>query len=319
MEHLNKTVVARIAVVQRHSSVSEDLRRVRTIPCVIGLIVLLVTSAGVSAQTLPDKSPTPQPQASPTPTLEKQFLKNILRDQRAVWTAPLHLRRADTSLLLPLGLSTAVLLATDRHTAGALGENRGRLNVSRDIAYLGSGYGAGGIAAAFYVFGRTKHNARARETGILGAEALIDSGIVAFALKNATQRPRPRIDNASGEFFDGGRSFPSGHAIASWSLATVVANEYKDRPFVRWGAYGLAAAVSVSRYTGRNHFLSDALVGSAIGYAIGRYVYRAHHDPAIEISGGESRLRERSKRWPTIAPSYNRRAHDYGLTLAWSF
>jgi hypothetical protein len=32
--------------------------------------------------------------------------------------------------------------------------------------------------------------------------------------------------------------------------------------------------VSVSRYTARDHFLSDALVGSVIGFGIGRYVYR---------------------------------------------
>ena len=47
-----------------------------------------------------------------------------------------------------------------------------------------------------------------------------------------------------------------------------------------------AAAVSVSRYTGRNHFLSDVLVGSALGYGIGRR-QRQHHprglDPQLPI------------------------------------
>ena len=42
-------------------------------------------------------------------------------------------------------------------------------------------------------------------------------------------------------------------------------------------AYGGAAAISAARVTADKHFASDALVGSAIGYFVGRQVYRAHH------------------------------------------
>ena len=219
---------------------------------------------------------------------------------------------------MPLGLSTAALIATDRRTADVLDDNRTRLNVSHAVSYIGSGYGAGSIAGAFYLIGRATHNARARETGLLGGEALIDSGIVAFVIKHATQRPRPRAGKERGDFFHGGLSFPSGHTIAAWSLATVVANEYRDKRLVQISAYGLAAAVSVSRYTGRNHFLSDVLVGSAIGYGIGRYVYRTHHDPAPESTGQEP-SRAPSKLLPLIIPRYERSARHYGVALVWSF
>lgn len=274
------------------------------------LFLIFAATASISAQT----TATPTPQPSPTPTLESQFFKNILRDQRAIWTLPFHIHSGDTKWLLPLGLSTAALMATDRHTAGALDNNQTRLDVSRYISYAGSTYSAGGVAAAFYLVGRAGHNTRARETGLLGAEALVDSGIVALALKGITQRPRPRIDDASGEFFDRGDSFPSGHAIQAWSLATVIANEYKKHRVVEFGAYGLATAVSIARFTGRNHFLSDVLVGSAMGYGIGRYVYRTHH----ERSGTEVNKHAHSKLWPSFAPAYDRTARDYGLMLAWS-
>src|SRR5207245_2776068 len=102
------------------------------------------------------------------------------------------------------------------------------------------------------------------------------------------------------------------------SVATVIANEYHDHRLVQIVAYGLATAVSLSRYTGRNHFLSDALVGSAMGYGIGRYVYHAHHVRKSDSDDEES-SRARSKLWPVIAPQYNRRARDYGVVLAWSF
>jgi hypothetical protein len=129
------------------------------------------------------------------------------------------------------------------------------------------------------------------------------------------------VDNSSGEFFDGGSSFPSGHAISAWSVATVIAEEYGPRhPAVRYGAYALATAVGISRYTGRKHFLSDVLAGSAMGYGIGRYVYHQHHDPALDAENGKQTSRLiKSKFFPSIAPAYSRQARSYGATLAWSF
>lgn len=290
----------------------------------IFLAALSASAQNSSGDTPPGVQPSPTPQATPAPSLERRFFANILRDQRALWTAPFNLRSGDAKWLAPLGLSTAVLLATDRRSAGEAvegGDRLTRLRISKDISRGGAVYTTGGIAAAFYLVGRAGHDARARETGLLGMEALIDSGIVVQALKLATQRPRPLVDDASGEFFDRGNSFPSGHAISAWSLATIIADEYGPRrPLVRFGAYGLATAVSISRYTGRAHFLSDVLVGSALGYGIGRYVYRTHHDPSLETTGGETKFREtRSKLLPLVLPSFSPAARAYGLALAWNF
>jgi membrane-associated phospholipid phosphatase len=264
-------------------------------------------------------SPTPTPQPSATPSLEKQFFKNVLHDQKAIWTSPFRLRGRDARWLAPLGIGTAALIATDRSTGDEIAESRQQLNASRFVSYAGSGYGVGGVALTFYLFGRAKHNARARETGLLGAEALVDSALVVTALKEITQRSRPLAGKNRGDFFDGGSSFPSGHSIEAWSLATVIANEYHDRRLVQVVAYGIAGAVSVARFTGQNHYLSDVLVGSAMGYGIGRYVYHAHHRKASAGSGEEEESRGRSRAWPLIAPQYNRHARDYGVTLVWSF
>lgn len=299
----------------------------------LALVCILVAAASTaaSAQSFPAAQPSPSPQASPTPqakssqiTTARHLVRNIFRDQRAIWTSPFHMDGDDAKWLAPLGLSSALLFATDRHTAGELfenGDNATRLRISRDISYGGSAYVTGSIAAAFYLVGRAGHSARARETGLLGAEALLDSGIITGVLKNVSQRQRPTTDHASGEFFAGGMSFPSGHSASAWSLATVIAEEYgHHRPLVRFGMYGLAAAVSVSRYTGRNHFLSDVLVGGAIGYGIGHYVYRTHHDPNLD--GEEQSGSARSKWFPAIAPRFNagtKREREYGAALAWNF
>lgn len=299
--------------------------------CIARVIVLTtLASLSVFAQSPaggvpPVAQPTPPTQqAKPSPSLERRFLKNILRDQRAIWTSPFDAGRGDAKWLVPFGFSTIALLATDHRSASELaenGDNLSRLRISRYISRGGSFYTTGGITAAFYLIGRASGNARAREAGLLGAESLIDSGIVAQALKLATQRTRPREDDASGEFFNGGNSFPSGHATSAWSLATVVAYEYgQHHPLVRFGAYGLATAVSLSRYTGRNHFLSDVLVGSAIGYGIGRYVYRTHHDTSLDTDAGETKTGgAHSKLIPFTSPLFNRASGSYGLALAWNF
>lgn len=290
---------------------------------VFAILFIISISLSASAQTLPTSSQTPQPQPSPTPSLEKKFLINILHDQRAIWTSPFHLHTENAKWLIPLSISTTALIATDRRTADELGEhgdNQSRLRISRDVSRLGDFYATGGIAATFYLLGRTRGDRRARETGLLGAEALIDGGIVSTGIKLITQRPRPRAVGERDDFFDGGNSFPSGHATSAWALATVIAHEYHNRRLVQFSAYGLAAAVSLSRYTGRNHFLSDVLAGSALGYGIGRYVYHQHHDPLLEQDDVKtSHHAARYKLFPLIASQSGRHGHAYGVMLDWTF
>src|SRR5437763_2960474 len=313
----------------RSISITPKARRVALI-----FILICLAATAASAQSNPGAQPSPTPQPSPA---ERHFFGNILRDQRAIWTSPFHMGRGDAKWLAPLGASAAVLFATDRHTAGEASEggaNPSRVRISRYISQGGAVYTAAATAAVFYFAGRARHNARTRETGVLGAEALVDSFIVVEALKAVSERARPPVDNASGEFFSGGKSFPSGHAISVWSLATVVANEYRHKRFVQVSAYGLATAVTISRFTGRNHFLSVVLIGSALGYGIGRYVYFTHHDPTLDASGGGTktdgdaaetgdglesgggleprgetrRTWARSKLMPLVSPSFSRAA-----------
>src|SRR5512138_1317846 len=84
---------------------------------------LAATAFSVQAQT---PRPTPSPSVSPAakaPTLESEFFKNILRDQKAIWTAPLHLRAKDARWLVPLGVGTAALIATDQQTGDEIAES----------------------------------------------------------------------------------------------------------------------------------------------------------------------------------------------------
>lgn len=60
-------------------------------------------------------------------------------------------------------------------------------------------------------------------------------------------------------------SFPSGHSLAAWCAATLLA---EDDPWA--GAYyAIAAAVSLSRLQLRHHHASDVAAGSLLGILLG--------------------------------------------------
>jgi membrane-associated phospholipid phosphatase len=80
------------------------------------------------------------------------------------------------------------------------------------------------------------------------------------------------LRHSRGEFWEGGKSFPSGHSAASFAFASVLTHRYPHNPWVRWGAYALATGVSLGRLAGKKHFPSDVLVGATVGYVTGAYL-----------------------------------------------
>jgi len=207
------------------------------------------------------------------------LLKNLLSDQKAIWTSPAHLRWADGAWLFPLAAVTAGFFATDRAVPPALSADPNKLNRYVSISNYGL-YSLIGAGGGLYVLSKLSHDDHQRETGILAGEAAIDSLGVDTAFKYAFGRERPYQEQGLGNFFQGGTSFPSEHSAVAWSIASVIAHEYPG-PLTKFAVYGLATAVSASRVLGKQHFPSDVVTGGAIGWLIGWQVYRSHHDPDL--------------------------------------
>lgn len=249
----------------------------------------------------------------PSGSLERGFFRNVLRDQKAIWTSPIHIRGGDLHWLVPSVAATSALIITDERTA-SFNSSGDLTRASRGVSEAGTGYATFGLAGGLYLAGRIVRDDRLRETGILGLEALTNASIVGGVLKIATNRERPLDRNRDGGFFKGGDSFPSGHCITVWSLAAVIGHEYSNSRIVPIVAYGLASLVSASRFTGRKHFASDVLVGSALGYFIGRYVYREHHGAPRDAEVP----RRVSPLVPLISPQYEPGKRRYGVSLTWN-
>jgi len=203
-----------------------------------------------------------------------------------MWTSPFHLRFADADWLLPMGIAAGTMFATDTETSKHLPNTKSRLN--RFNTFSNGGAAAmGGIAGGLYLWGHMTHDDHKSETGFLAGEAALDSLAVVYPMKIAFGRERPLNDAYRGSFWHGGDSFPSEHAAAAWSIASVVAHEYPG-PLTRALAYGLASAVSTARINSKQHFPSDVLIGSVIGWYAGERAYRAHHDPELGGEGWET-------------------------------
>jgi hypothetical protein len=211
--------------------------------------------------------------------LALRAIERFAADQRDIWTSPAKLRVADADWLLPLGLASAAFFATDTETSKHLSNSPQRL--SRANNFSDAAVGAfGGIAGGMYIWGELTHDDHKSETGFLAAEAAVNSLAVTYALKYTLGRERPLTNDYRGNFWSGGDSFPSEHSAAAWSIASVVAHEYPG-VLTQVLAYGTATAVSLARVDAKQHFPSDVLIGSAIGWLSGEIVYRAHHDPEL--------------------------------------
>jgi membrane-associated phospholipid phosphatase len=210
----------------------------------------------------------------PKPLIRKLFL-NILLDQKDIFTSPFHANRHNAlEWLVPMA-ATGALIASDTHIANAFENSHGQVSWGGRISNVGASYTLIPIVAGSYVYGAWRDNPKAREVGVLGTESLLDSLILAGVLKEVFRRNRPDEKNP-GEFWGGGTSFPSGHAMQVWSIASLLDHEYKRKKIVGITAYSLAGLVSAARIAAQKHFASDVVAGGVMGWFIGRYVYDTH-------------------------------------------
>jgi len=211
----------------------------------------------------------------------------ILQDQKDIWTSPLHTAKSDAKYWAIFGGAVAALIATDHLTVKDLPNTSSQVSFGTWTSRFGSAYSLIPISAGFYFIGTGTHDDRLRETGLLCFETLIDSNVVAQAVKMATDRARPLETDGDGHFEAGAHGrwnsgFPSGHAINTWAMASVVAHQYPHPRIIPVLAYAFAATVVVARVGAREHFPGDVAAGSAMGWFIGDYVYGRRHNSELD-------------------------------------
>lgn len=220
-------------------------------------------------------------------------VRHVAQDEAGIVTSPLHAPARDLLWILPFGAATGVAVHYDTQAMQDLGVHPNRENAFEKASTWGGLYLPFGASAAAYLAGSARHNDYLTETSVLSAEAMADAGILNEGLKYALDREGPQLDNARGGLWPHGPkgwpnspSMPSEHAMNIWSFAHVVAGQYNGLA-TKAIVYGLAGTVSVSRVIARQHFPSDVVVGSTLGWLVGGYVLHhrsLEHGSLVDVS-----------------------------------
>lgn len=141
------------------------------------------------------------------------------------------------------------------------------------------------LTGGLYAYGRMHDSPRT----VAAACAVVQATATSFAyqtlLKSVTGRAGPRPEKMSQDdvahfpfgFMEGGVHYgwPSGHMITTTSVLVSLQEIYPENRSLRWGGYAYLGYVFGSvlmHEKSHMHYLSDAVAGTLMGYAIGRAV-----------------------------------------------
>jgi len=131
-------------------------------------------------------------------------------------------------------------------------------------------------ASAVFAFDESRP--QLSDAGVAALEGAGMALLAATGLKYALGRERPNAGGERGEFHPGSgedrfHSFPSRHTALMFAAVTPYAREF-DMPWL----YGVAALTNVARTWSREHWFSDTVAGSLIGYAAGTLAWEARRE-----------------------------------------
>ena len=190
-------------------------------------------------------------------------------------------QRPSTWVILGIGAASAGLAhPIDQDVNAHLVGKTGLARVWAPGKYVGAAYTQAGVAIGLYVIGRyvvpenpekplvEGTSPRTNKWSHMGFDLLraqAVSQVVVQGMKVAVRRDRPTGVCCS---------FPSGHAAAAWAAASVVERHFGYR--MALPTIVIASYVATSRLHENVHYLSDVLMGSAVGVASGWTVVGRH-------------------------------------------
>jgi membrane-associated phospholipid phosphatase len=273
------------------------------LPVVVVIAVLVIPSRAETQMTIPDQSLPAAPQPSepmqtarlPAPSPPRVFDRtiswkllytNLIADQKQIWSFPARLMQGKNWMPTAAVLgTTAGLLLLDPSEGGYFRRTPTFHGFNNILTGNATGIGTGAVPASLYAIGLIRRDSKMQHTALLAGQAMADAAILTTVLKDATKRVRPADFPISGNLYDswfekrgspsfyikGNGSFPSGHTMEAFSVATIIAQRYRNHRWVPYVAYGLASVVGFSRLSLSVHFLSDVFMGGALGYSISRF------------------------------------------------
>ena len=251
-------------------------RRACAAGCAV-LLLLLSSARGMAQEAEGGKKEPGLPARAGEALLEE--VKRYAKDSAALVTAPFHWDRDDASRAVGAGVIIGGLIAADPHIYRGIQDIRSDFtdSVSAATTVFGAG-GALGTAGGLFLIGLISGQNGIRDMGRDSLETLtLTSLLTHFVLKPTFGRWRPYESDGTNRFepFSTHNSFPSGHSVYAWSVASVVAMRAPGW-IIPTVAYGLATVVCFDRVNDQQHFMGDVVAGAFFATATGRFLVRRH-------------------------------------------
>jgi len=231
--------------------------------------------------------------------LNKAYIKSYFTDSWAIVKSPIRWRGKQWITFGGLAGLTALVYTQDEAVRDAFQRNQS--DVADDASKyvfepLGSGIITIPLSIGFWAVGEIADNRRAARVGLTSLKAISVTAVFTYAFKFAFQRYRPQDNQPpdpriwEGPFGSYSHtSFPSGHSSVVFAAAAVFASEYRETIWVPILSYSLASLAAVSRVYDDAHWASDVIFGSALGFFIGKFIYKSTlNNPDLVVIPGVS-------------------------------
>jgi len=220
----------------------------------------------------------------------RNLVPDLAAEQKKTWLFPFtaakqkHLK--STAIIIG---ATAGLVALDGYSARFFQKKRSNFTgFNKVFSGPHTGLSTIYVPLGLYGIGLIRRDTYAQRTFLLAGQAVLNSEILTSVMKDITRRNNPADISVGGDFGDtwfkknpkafiaGTGSFPSGHTIAAFSVATVYAERYPKR-WQKVLAYGLASVVGFSRVSLESHYVSEVALGAVLGKIYGHYVVQRQY------------------------------------------
>lgn len=241
--------------------------------------------------------------------LNKEYFKKFSLDMSEVYSTPARWSKKDI-LAFSIVMGSGILLYTADQDILKWVQDRRSLaskDMARYLSEIGNGVFLSGFLVSLYAAGELWDSVLLRKTALVGLESWLLTGAVVMAVKFLVGRARPYANKGRSYFRPFSTtsryySFPSGHAASVFAVASVVA-EQSESMFIDILSYGMAGLVAAARVHADKHWPSDILIGSVLGYVVGKKV--------SDLNKGSD--------WNKIRVGFNFSPLMQGITLSFSF
>lgn len=134
------------------------------------------------------------------------------------------------------------------------------------------------LAGVLFLGSLLTDNERFQDAAFTSLESVLLANLLTSGLKTSFGRARPFQNQGALEFkpFSGNTSFPSGHATTAFAFVTPWLMYYPNA--FTPGLLILGAGTAFTRMLTRNHWFTDIVAGSAIGFSTAYVLTRRHQN-----------------------------------------